>query len=206
MALCRFSLGICIYHILFIVKQVRVSKLQRPCLYGFQNKHNYKLRFYMSHSHNADANHESSNAAAMAEIKKVTIILSVLTVIELILGFWMMSLHSATLILTIKGVIVILMMAKAFYIVAYFMHLKHEVKNMIMTIIVPLLLFVWFIGAFLWDGGSFRNLRNTYDPHYKEQSTIKVEKKETEHGAATHGAAKHESGATEAKETPAEKH
>jgi hypothetical protein len=39
----------------------------------------------MSHSHNADANHESSNAAAMAEIKKVTIILSVLTVIELIL-------------------------------------------------------------------------------------------------------------------------
>ena len=157
----------------------------------------------MSHTH---TDQEAHNKEAMAEIKKVTIILSVLTVIELILGFWMMSLHSATLILTIKGVIVILMMAKAFYIVAYFMHLKHEVKNMIMTIIVPLLLFVWFIGAFLWDGGSFRNLRNTYDPYFKEQATIKVEKKETEHGAATHGAAKHESGATEAKETPAEKH
>jgi len=158
----------------------------------------------MSHSHNADANHEASNAAAMAEIKKVTILLSVLTVIELILGFWMMSLHSATLVLAIKGVIVILMMSKAFYIVAYFMHLKHEVKNMIMTIIVPLLLFVWFIGAFLWDGGSFRNLRNTYDPHYKEQSTIKVGKKETEHGAATHEAVKHESGAGETKQKPAD--
>ena len=103
----------------------------------------------MSHSHNADANHEASNAAAMAEIKKVTILLSVLTVIELILGFWMIGISSVALRLAIKGVIIILMMAKAFYIVAYFMHLKHEVKNMIMTIIVPLLLFVWFIGAFL---------------------------------------------------------
>jgi cytochrome c oxidase subunit 4 len=157
----------------------------------------------MSHSH---TDQEAHNAEAMAEIKKVTIILSVFTIIELILGFWMISLTSEALILAIKGTIVILMMAKAFYIVAYFMHLKHEVKNMIMTIIVPLLLFVWFIGAFLWDGGSFRNLRNTYDPYFKEQATIKVEKKESAHGTATHGAAKHESGATEAKETPAEKH
>jgi hypothetical protein len=77
--------------------------------------------------------------------------------------------------LAIKGVIVILMMAKAFYIVAYFMHLKHEIKNFIMTVIVPLALFIWFIIAFLSDGNSFRNLRNTYDPHFKEQSTIKVE-------------------------------
>jgi cytochrome c oxidase subunit IV len=160
----------------------------------------------MSHSHNADANHEASNAAAMAEIKKVTILLSVLTIVELILGFWMIGINSGALRLAIKGVIIILMMAKAFYIVAYFMHLKHEVKNMIMTIIVPLLLFVWFIGAFLWDGSSFRNLRNTYDPYFKEQATIKVEKKESAHGTATHGAAKHESGATEAKKSPAEKH
>jgi hypothetical protein len=48
-----------------------------------------------------------------------------------------------------------------------------------------LALFVWFITAFLYDGNSFRNLRNTYDPHYKEQSTIKVEKKE-EHKEAKH--------------------
>ena len=145
----------------------------------------------MSHSH---TDHEAHNAEAMAEIKKVTIILSVFTIIELILGFWMISLTSDALILAIKGTIVILMMAKAFYIVAYFMHLKHEVKNLIMTIIVPLLLFVWFIGAFLWDGSSFRDLRNNYNPYFKEQATIKVEKKVEEHGAAKHEAtdAKHE--------------
>jgi cytochrome c oxidase subunit IV len=145
----------------------------------------------MSHTH---TDQEAHNKEAMAEIKKVTIILSVFTIIELILGFWMISLTSQALILAIKGTIVILMMAKAFYIVAYFMHLKHEVKNLIMTIVVPLSLFVWFIGAFLWDGSSFRNLRNNYNPYFKEQATIKVEKKVEEHGAAKHEMtdAKHE--------------
>ena len=95
----------------------------------------------MSHSH---TDHEAHNAEAVAEIKKVTIILTVFTIIELILGFWMISMTSAGLKLAVKGTIVILMMAKAFYIVAYFMHLKHEVKNLIMTIVVPLLLFLWF--------------------------------------------------------------
>jgi len=121
----------------------------------------------------------------IAEIKKVTIILSVLTIVELILGFWMIGVTSPGLRLGIKGVIIILMMAKAFYIVAYFMHLKHELKNLIMTIIVPLALFIWFIIAFLADGNSFRNLRNDYDRNFKEQSTIKVEKKEQ---AGAHGA------------------
>ena len=135
----------------------------------------------------------------IAEIKKVTIILSVLTIVELILGFWMIDITSEGLRLAIKGAIVILMMAKAFYIVAYFMHLKHEVKNLIMTIVVPLALFIWFIAAFLADGSSFRNLRNSYDRHFKEQATIKVEEKH--HGAAE----KHEAGSTE-KHEATEKH
>ena len=123
--------------------------------------------------------HEEHSGGGVKEIVRVTVILSVLTVVELILGFWMMGMPlESGLRLAVKGAIVILMIAKAFYIVAYFMHLKHELKNMIMTIVVPLALFIWFIIAFLYDGNSFRNLRNTYDPHFKEQSTIKVEKKE----------------------------
>lgn len=140
------------------------------------------------------AAHEEHAGGGVKEIVKVTIILSVLTVIELILGFLMMPLElDSPLRLAMKGAIIILMMAKAFYIVGYFMHLKHEIKNLIMTIVVPLALFVWFIIAFLYDGNSFRHLRNTYDPHFKEQSTIKVEKK------AEHGEAKHEEGKEEKK-------
>lgn len=111
------------------------------------------------------------------EIRNVTIILSALTLIELGLGFGLMRIEVMGYRLMVKGVIVILMLAKAFYIVGYFMHLKHEIRNMIMTVVVPLLLFVWFITAFLYDGNSFRNLKNTYDPYKKEKSTQKVEKK-----------------------------
>jgi cytochrome c oxidase subunit IV len=142
----------------------------------------------MSQDTHAEHHHD-----VIAEIKKVTIILSVLTIVELVLGFWMIGVTSPGMRLGIKGVIVILMMAKAFYIVAYFMHLKHELKNLIMTIVVPLALFIWFIIAFLSDGNSFKNLRNNYDRNFKEQSTIKVEKKEGHHGAgegAKEGAAK----------------
>jgi len=134
------------------------------------------LTYYnMEQSH---ALHIENHGGGKKEIINVTIILSVLTIIELALGFWLMSITNETIRLTIKGVIVILMLSKAFYIVAYFMHLKHEIRNMIMTIVVPLLLFVWFIIAFLTDGNSYKNLRNTYDPYKKERSTEKVEKKE----------------------------
>jgi cytochrome c oxidase subunit IV len=143
----------------------------------------------MSHTAQHEENHGNG------EVKKVTIILSVLTIIELILGFWMIGITSEALRLAIKGTIIILMMAKAFYIVAYFMHLKHELKNLIMTIVVPLGLFIWFIIAFLYDGNSFRNLRNTYDPYFKERSTIKVEKKAEGHGAGHEAGATHEAAA-----------
>ena len=127
-------------------------------------------------AHTAELHHD--DAAAVKEIWKVTGILSALTIVELILGFWMMGINGEGLRLAIKGTIVILMMAKAFYIVAYFMHLKHELKNLIMTIVVPLALFIWFITAFLYEGNSYKNLRNRYDPYKKAQSEIKVKKNE----------------------------
>lgn len=126
-------------------------------------------------AHSTDTLHD--DGAAVKEIWKITLFLSLLTIVELALGFWMMGIHGA-LRLSIKGTIVILMIWKAFYIVGYFMHLKHEVKNLIMTIVVPLALFIWFIAAFLYEGNSYKNLRNTYDPYKKAQTEIKVEKNE----------------------------
>jgi hypothetical protein len=83
------------------------------------------------------------------------------------------------------------------------MHLKHEVKNLIMTIVVPLTLFIWFIVAFLADGNSFRNLRNTYNPYFKEQSTIKVA--QPAHGEA-HGGGHEATGAAGAAHTDSAAH
>jgi cytochrome c oxidase subunit IV len=93
-------------------------------------------------------------------------LLSIITVIELGLGLAVYTIHKgpnpdSSWVLFFKGVVCILTLAKAYYIVSIFMHLGDEIRNMIMTIVVPLMLFVWFITAFLWDGNSWKILRNT---------------------------------------------
>lgn len=95
-------------------------------------------------------------------------ILSFLTIVELTIGLIIYNIHkgehpNVSLVLAFKGAVCILTIAKAYYIVSVFMHLGSEVRNLIMTIVVPLGLFVWFIAAFLMDGNSWKNLRNKYN-------------------------------------------
>ena len=74
----------------------------------------------------------------------------------------------------LNGVFVIMTLAKAFFIVAEFMHLGHELKNLVMTIAIPACLFIWFLIAFMWDGSSYHELRMRYDSYQYEQSKTKV--------------------------------
>jgi len=108
--------------------------------------------------------HPPEHASGTGRIWKTFWVLSLLTVIELALGYFLYLQHgklSYGPVITTKLVIAALTLAKAYYIVSIFMHLGDEIRNMIMTIVVPLLLFVWFIAAFLWDGNAWKNLRNT---------------------------------------------
>jgi len=130
-----------------------------------------------------------SDAEFKQRVRKTTILLSVITIIELIIGITIYNMHkgehpSAFLVLTFKGIVCILTLAKAFYIVSVFMHLGDEIRNMIMTIVVPLMLFIWFIGAFLWDGNSYRTNRNRYDEFKKERTLNRPERAgdTTQHG------------------------
>ncbi len=127
----------------------------------------------------------TSDAEFKRRVRKTTILLSVITIIELIIGLTIYTMHkgehpSAFLVLAFKGVVCILTLAKAYYIVSVFMHLGDEIRNMIMTIVVPLMLFIWFIAAFLIDGNSYRNLRNNYDPHFKYKTTEEKAPKKAE--------------------------
>lgn len=136
--------------------------------------------------------HDAPTDDSKKRIWRTTFILSGITIVELILGYVIYNMHKSadvnhSLILGIKGVIIILSLAKAFYIVSIFMHLGDEIRNMIMTIVVPLALFIWFIIAFLWDGNSWKNLRNEYRP----KTPVKYEQKaEPAHGGAHEGGLK----------------
>jgi cytochrome c oxidase subunit 4 len=100
-------------------------------------------------------------------------ILLYITVVELILAisYYEITFSNPHLVKhLLNGVFIVLTLAKAFFIIAEFMHLGHELRNLIMTIAIPAMLFLWFIGAFLWDGNSYKNLRNNYDRNHLEQS------------------------------------
>ncbi len=106
-------------------------------------------------------------------------VLLILTILELACGLTIYKLDlgdpAYSTILSIKIVIIIFTLAKAFYIISIFMHLGDENRMMILSIGIPMCLFIWFIVAFLADGNSFRNLRNT------DAGVRKYEPKEVRH-------------------------
>lgn len=137
--------------------------------------------------------HHVSDVEFKKRVRKTTILLSILTAIELGIGLTIYTIHkgedpSHLLVLMFKGLVCILTLAKAYYIVSVFMHLGDEIRNMIMTIVVPLMLFIWFIAAFIIDGNSYKNLRNSYDKHFEETTmpkphhTIEVKPEEPKPG------------------------
>ncbi len=91
------------------------------------------------------------------KIWKVFWVLLAITVAEVVVGMFFS--HSIP-----KGLVNFFFLAltilKAGYIVAIFMHLGDEFKGFIVTVLVPLFLFVWFIIAFLADGFFWLRMNN----------------------------------------------
>jgi cytochrome c oxidase subunit IV len=134
------------------------------------------------HTESTEITFHHEPASGTKRIWRTFWVLLGITVVELALGFFMYLVPDLPhwIMLFLKGMIIILSLAKAFYIVSIFMHLGDELRNMIMTIVVPLMLFVWFIGAFLWDGNYYRTSRNRYDPSLQHKTIQEpVEKKDT---------------------------
>lgn len=74
----------------------------------------------------------------------------------------------------IMGLVMITMsVVKAYLIVYEFMHMKYEVPTLVKTVLLPTLLLVWGIVAFLWEGSDWGKRRALITNKNKEE--IKVE-------------------------------
>lgn len=87
------------------------------------------------------------------QIWMVALLLGVVTAIEFVIAFTM---EAGTLR---TSIFIGLTLVKAFYIVAEFMHLKHEVKVLIWSILLPLTFVVWLIIALLIEGNAIYDVR-----------------------------------------------
>jgi cytochrome c oxidase subunit IV len=92
-------------------------------------------------------------------LMRVFWILLAVTVFEIALAFLHYFTHFPPRAL-LNAVFIVLTIVKAFYIIGEFMHLRHELKTLIWTFLIPLSLLVWAIIAFLWDGNSWQQMRD----------------------------------------------
>ncbi len=95
-------------------------------------------------SYSLNATHsEEDGVAIRKKIVKVTILLSVITAIEVGLGIFIKQ--GTTLWPVVKWSFIAMTLIKAFYIVAVFMHLADERKSLRYVIIVPYALFILYL-------------------------------------------------------------
>ncbi|QNF33473.1 cytochrome C oxidase subunit IV family protein [Adhaeribacter swui] len=104
-----------------------------------------------SHSHHSQEEEFLGDIPAPQTkgIWRVFLILCGLTAVEFAFAFMM---DPSTLR---NSIFIILTIFKAFFIVAEFMHLKHETKSLIWSILIPTALLIWLLIALITEGTYF---------------------------------------------------
>lgn len=96
-----------------------------------------------------------ANKSEINNLWKIAGILLVITIIEFAFAFSMPDDWKVMKISIFVG----LTFVKAFYIVSEFMHLKHETKTLIWSIVLPMILVVWLVIALIYEGGAILEVR-----------------------------------------------
>ena len=105
-------------------------------------------------SHDQNNHDEHAHLAGLAARKKIWVVftfLSILTILEFVIAFTMERGFGRNTIFIVMTVI------KAGGIVAYFMHMKDEVRSLMLAVLLPLLFLGWFIIAMLNEGSWYVN-------------------------------------------------
>lgn len=94
---------------------------------------------------------------------KTIIILAVITVVEVMIaltgkGYIVEGWHWPWYIM--NTLMISMSLYKAYLIVGEFMHLGHEVRSLGLTVVLPTLLLIWAIIAFMQEGGAWKNYRD----------------------------------------------
>ena len=90
--------------------------------------------------------------AKIRKIWKVALILAVVTGIEFFFAFTLPNSGIKTFLF------ILLTIVKAFYIVSEFMHLGHERKSLIMSILLPMIFVIFLIFILMWQGDAIANV------------------------------------------------
>lgn len=102
---------------------------------------------------------EKEKDPIVKSLMRVFWILLIVTIVEVALAFVHYFTHFPPRAL-LNAVFIGLTIVKAFYIIGEFMHLRHEVKTLILLFLIPLLFLFWAITALIYEGNSTKNMRD----------------------------------------------
>ena len=93
---------------------------------------------------------------------KTILILAAITVLEVFMallgkGYIINGVHFPWYIMAI--LMIAMSIIKAYLIIYEFMHMKYEVPGLVKTVLLPTLLLVWAVIAFLYEGNYWNNSR-----------------------------------------------
>ncbi len=93
---------------------------------------------------------------------KTILILGGITIFEVLMallgkGYLIEGVHLPHIL--VGGLMIILSVVKAYLIVYEFMHMKYEVPGLVKTVLLPTMLLVWAVIAFLAEGNYWNNSR-----------------------------------------------
>lgn len=115
-------------------------------------EHTHDQSYEYSHGHSRTP---EQSRAVRRKIAFVTLLLSVITIVEILVGVYYSKTHVTPGTWTlIKWFYIVLTLVKAGYIVMVFMHLGDERKNLRTTILLPMLLVIYLIFIALFEGDT----------------------------------------------------
>lgn len=101
---------------------------------------------------------------------KTIIILAVVTVVEVLValtgkGYIIHGYHAPKVVM--NTLMIGMSLYKAYLIVFEFMHMKYEAKGLRLSVLLPVLLLVWAIIAFLYEGDAWKGNRKVIQDRNK---------------------------------------
>ena len=95
------------------------------------------------------------------EVLKTILVLSAVTIIEvgIAISYDVFSRDGGKYKWVVNLAMAIFSVIKVIYIMGTFMHLKHEKKYFIMSVLLPFMFLIWAIIAFTYEGASWQAMR-----------------------------------------------
>jgi cytochrome c oxidase subunit 4 len=150
-----------------------------------------------------------SKEEGIKAVKKGLILLAVITLIEVLVSLFgkghlgidpsfsfelnlgLIEGNIAPLLIVVGLLLIGLSLYKAYYIVYMFMHMADEVKGLRMSVVLPMLLFVWAVIAFFQEGNSWKERRDLILEKNKIESKDMISQNAVKEEAVLKNSAEH---------------